>query len=127
MPVSCSLRFAPVLLGLALAACASTPIASSTTSALTPGAQASIEGRIARVDTAPWAYDGNAHVIVDTAAHGAVALALPARWNLCKAGGGDTVASLEAGNRVRAVGTVSDEGEVVVCERPTHRIERVAP
>ena len=91
MPVRCFPRVVPLALGLALAACASTPPASS---ALRPGAEASIDGTIARVDTAPWAYDGNAHVVVDTAAHGAVTLSLPARWNLCKASGGDAIAAL---------------------------------
>ena len=109
---------------LALSACQSTPDAGP---ALAPGAQASIEGTVQAVDTAPWAYDGNASVVIDTTAHGRVEVQLPARWNLCKAPAPADPNMLKTGDRVRATGTVSEEGRLVVCELATHRLERAAP
>lgn len=109
---------------LALSACQSTPEAGD---ALAPGAQASVEGTVQAVDTAPWAYDGNASVVIDSAAHGRVEVQLPARWNLCKAPAPADPNTLRTGDRVRAIGTVSEEGRLVVCERAAHRLERAAP
>src|SRR5687768_9293749 len=65
-----------------LSACQTVP---ATNGALTAGTQASIEGTVQSVDTAPWAFDGNATVTIDTTTHGRVDVQLPARWNLCKA------------------------------------------
>ena len=103
---------------LAAAGCASDP----TTQALAPGSQATVDGTIAAIDTQPWTYDGNAIVLLDTAEHGRVSVQLPARWNLCKAASVD-VAAMHAGQRVRAVGSVTDDGHVVVCERAEHRLQ----
>lgn len=88
---------------------------------LQAGSQIAIEGAIASIDTAPWAYDGNAVVQIDTSDRGRVAVQLPARWNLCKAAPVNMEA-LSVGTRVRAVGTVGAEGEVVVCQDATHRL-----
>lgn len=109
-----------VVVALAGVGCASSP----SSAALAPGSQATLEGTIASIDTKPWTYDGNAIVLVETAAHGAVPVQLPARWNLCKAAPVD-VAAMRAGQRVRAVGSVTDDGHVVVCERAEHRLEAV--
>lgn len=86
------------------------------------GGQASIEGTIASIDTKPWQYDGNAVIGIDTADRGRVEVQLPARWNLCVAPPVD-VNALAVGMRVRAVGTVGGEGEVVVCQDSAHRLE----
>ena len=104
-----------------LSACQTTPAADH---ALIAGTQASIEGTVQSVDTAPWAFDGNASVAVDTTAHGRVDVQLPARWNLCKAPAPPDPNTLKAGDRVRATGTVTEEGRLVVCEQTTHRLER---
>ena len=101
---------------LALAACTTTPAAP----AWVPGQQATVEGQVATVDTTPWTYDGSAVITLATPS-GNVDVHLPARWNLCKAGQVD-VASLVVGRRARAVGTVTDDGAVVVCERAEHRL-----
>ena len=61
-----------------------------------------------------------------TDARGAVTVSLPARWNLCKAQGIDQAGELKAGDRVRATGTVDAQGALLVCEQPTHRIERLS-
>jgi hypothetical protein len=106
---------------LALAACVTTTHSGA---ALTAGSQASIEGRVTSIDTAPWAYDGNAVIGVATNAHGVVAVHLPARWNLCRAQAVD-VQALAIGDDVRASGSVGAEGELVVCERPDHRLQKV--
>lgn len=111
----------PLLLCAGLGAgCASAPA----TSASSSGEQ-SIEGTIASVDTAPWAYDGHAVVQVDTATRGRVAVQLPARWNLCKVAPVD-VAALSVGMRIHAVGAADGEGGLVVCSEVTHRLDAVA-
>ncbi|MFD0740220.1 hypothetical protein ACFQZQ_13125 [Lysobacter koreensis] len=106
----------------ALSACASTP---TTADALVVGQQATIEGTVVGVDTAPWAYDGNAVVTVSTRGAGIVRVQLPARWNLCKAQPLGDVQSLQPSDRVQAVGTVTGAGELVVCEQPQHRLRKL--
>ena len=114
---------------MALIACIAMTTAACTTmasagSALSAGSQATVDGTLASIDTKPWTYDGNAVVLLDTTAHGRVSVQLPARWNLCKAGQVD-VASLVVGRRARAIGTVTEDGAVVVCERAEHRLGMV--
>ena len=116
------LRVATILLaGIACAAllpgCVVSRNASGT--ALQPGQEATIAGRVVAIDTDPWAYDGNAIVQVATDAHGIVQVHLPARWNLCAAPPLD-VAALAVGDDVRASGTTGHEGELVVCGAATH-------
>lgn len=113
---------APCLLAIALAACSSTGPAAP---ALAVGTDVEFEGRLESVDTAPWAYDGNARLVVETLAHGDVAVELPARWNLCKASGIGDAGAFKAGERVGVVGSVTAPGTVTVCEQPTHRITRL--
>ena len=112
------IQAAAVVVALAAAGCASHP----STAALAPGSQATLEGTIASIDTKPWTYDGNAVVLVDTTTHGQVPVQLPARWNLCKAAPVD-VAAMRVGQRVRAVGSVTEDRDVVVCERAEHRLQ----
>ena len=107
---------------LALAACSTT---GPTTATLAAGSEVDFEGRVQTVDTAPWAYDGNARLVVDTTTHGDLAVELPARWNLCKATGIGDAGSYTVGDRVRVVGTVTAPGTVTVCERASHRIARL--
>ena len=104
---------------IALCACAAAP----TRSALMVGQQAMIEGEVVRVDTGPWAYDGNAVITVSTNA-GAINIQLPARWNLCKAPPLDDVRSLKPRDRVQALGTVTAPGEMMVCDQPEHRLRK---
>jgi hypothetical protein len=80
-----------------------------------------IEGTILSVDTKPWAYDGNAVVLLDTRSRGQVAVQLPARWNLCEATPVD-VDALELGMKVRAVGSAGPEGAVIVCSDASHQL-----
>jgi hypothetical protein len=101
------------------------PVTASSGAALVAGQQATIEGDVASVDTAPWAYDGNAVVTVSTPAAGIVSVQLPARWNLCKARPLDDVQALKPRDRVQAVGTVSAAGTLVVCEQPQHTLRRL--
>lgn len=114
--------FALALATLAATACATRGPAAAP---LASGTEASFEGRLASVDTAPWAYDGNARLVVATAAHGDVAVELPARWNLCKASGIGDAGGFKAGERVLVAGTVTAPGTVTVCEQATHRISRL--
>ena len=107
---------------LVLAACTTTPSGSG---ALVVGQEASIEGDVLSVDTAPWAYDGNAVVTVATAASGTVKVQLPARWNLCKAQPHVGVQELKPRDRVRAVGTAAGDNSLVVCAQPQHQLRKI--
>lgn len=120
-PHSGRLRFFPATLCLALsvAACATAPDATPTA-----GGQSSVEGTIVSIDTQPWAYDGNAIVMVEVPRQGQVAVHLPARWNLCKAPAVD-VDALAVGMHVRATGAPGEPGEVVVCEQASHGLAPV--
>ena len=103
-------------LALFVAACAATP------ATVPPAAAASVvEGRIVSIDTQPWTYDGNAVIRIDSVDRGSVAVALPARWNLCEAAPVD-VEALAIGMRVRVAGAADGEGGLVVCQDATHRL-----
>jgi hypothetical protein len=106
---------------IALSACAAAPIRN----ALVVGQQAEIEGEVVRVDTDPWAYDGNAVITVSTADTSTISVQLPARWNLCKAPSPDNVQALKPGDRVQVVGTVTAQSELVVCEQPEHLLRKM--
>ncbi len=93
--------------------------------ALVAGQEASIEGDVISVDTAPWAYDGNAVVTVASATSGTVKVQLPARWNLCKAQPHAGIQEFKPGNRVCAVGTVADDNSLVVCAQPQHQLRKI--
>lgn len=116
-------------LAAALAACASTSSqdapAVPAPASLAEGANATVEGRVTAVDTAPWAYDGNATVALDSAAHGRVELQFPARWNLCRAGDIGDLQKLAVGTRVRATGTVNAPRTLTVCEDASHGLQRL--
>jgi hypothetical protein len=117
---------ATITAALALSACTTAPPATAPSgAALVVGQQATIEGEVASVDTAPWAYDGNAVVTVSTRTAGTVSVQLPARWNLCKARPLDDVQALKPRDRVQAVGTVSAPGTLVVCEQAQHTLRRL--
>lgn len=103
---------------LLAAGCATAPAPATSAN----GARA-VEGRIASIDTAPWAYDGNAVIVVATAS-GDVRVQLPARWNLCRAAPVD-VQSLQAGDRVRAVGADDGSGSITVCGDAAHGLRRI--
>lgn len=124
MPLRKPMPLASLMLaGIALlfSACASTP----RTAALKVGEQATIEGSVVSVDTAPWAYDGNAVVTVASASAGTVRVQLPARWNLCKAAPPDDLQALKAGDRVQAIGEATARDDMVVCALPAHRLRRI--
>lgn len=106
---------------LALSACATAPAGQ----AFVEGKQATIEGSVVSVDTAPWAYDGNAVVTLSTATARIVRVQLPARWNLCKAPPPGDVQALQPGDRVHAIGTATAADEIVVCEQPQHLLRKL--
>lgn len=114
---------APLLLAIALLPGCVTH--GGAAAAFAVGSEVAFEGRLESVDTAPWAYDGNARLVVDTQAHGDVAVELPARWNLCKAPAVGDAGAFPPGDRVRVVGTVTAPATVTVCERATHRVTRL--
>lgn len=104
-----------------LASCASTG-AGPTTPAV--GSELAFEGILREVDTAPWAYDGNARLRVQGDGTGELVVELPARWNLCKATGIGDAGRFVVGQRVQGLGTVTAPGTVTVCEQAGHRIAR---
>jgi hypothetical protein len=114
-------RVAVIAALLATSACATAPPGTT----LVVGQQATIEGDVVSVDTAPWAYDGNAVVTVSTTSAGTVRVQLPARWNLCKARPPGDVQALAPHDRVRAVGTVTAPDTLVVCEQPQHTLHAI--
>ena len=118
------LRALPFAALLTLAACATTPSATTAGGAFTAGEQATVSGSIVSVDTTPWTYDGSA-VVKIASANGQVDVHLPARWNLCKAPPPDDVQSLKAGDRVQATGTVTEDGALVVCESADHVLRKL--
>ncbi len=107
---------------LVAAACTTTP---SATGASAIGQEVSVEGSVLRVDTAPWAYDGNAVVTVATATSGAFKVQLPARWNLCKAQPHEGVQDLKPRDRVRAVGTMTGDNSLLICAQPQHLLRKL--
>jgi hypothetical protein len=121
-PASTARPFALAAMLVALSACTTT---TPKHHSLVVGQQATIEGRIVSVDTNPWAYDGNAVVVVSIAGGGSVGVQLPARWNLCKAQPLGDVQALAPGDRVQAIGTATGPAEMVVCEQPEHRLRRI--
>ena len=125
--VSCMhLATTATALAAALSACATGPAGTAPAgSALVVGQQARIEGEVVSVDTAPWAYDGNAVVTVASAGAGTVNVQLPARWNLCKAQPLDDVQALQPHDRVLAIRSVTAPGTLVVCEQPQHTLRKV--
>ncbi|MDR7068383.1 hypothetical protein J2X02_001200 [Pseudoxanthomonas japonensis] len=108
---------------LLLGACTTTAPTSTPSATLAAGQQATVDGTLVSVDTTPWTYDGSAVVKIATD-NGQVDVHLPARWNLCKAPPPDDVPSLKAGDRVRATGTVTEDGGLVVCERAEHVLRK---
>ena len=119
-------RVAMIAAMLAMSACAAAPSATAPpATALVVGQQATIEGDVVSVDTAPWAYDGNAVVTVSTTSAGTVRVQLPARWNLCKAQPPGDVQALKPRDRVQAIGTVTAPDTLVVCEQPQHTLRKV--
>ena len=106
---------------LVLSACATAPAGKP----LMAGQQASLQGNVVSVDTAPWAYDGNAIIVISTSGAGNVDVQIPARWNLCKAQPLGDVQALKPGDRVEVVGTVSESNRLVVCSEPQHLLRKV--
>lgn len=85
-----------------------------------------VTGVVVSIDTRPWAYDGSAIVQLDTADHGRLQVQLPARWNLCQAAPVD-VEALAVGMRVEVVAGTVEEGAIVVCADPSHRLAPIDP
>lgn len=112
-------RIVLVLLTVALAGCVQRQLIDSS---LGPG-EVAVTGKLVAIDTAPWAYDGNAVVQVAVPGHGIVPVHLPARWNLCAAPPVD-VEALSVGDDVRVTGT-AEGGAVTVCAGPSHGVVRV--
>jgi hypothetical protein len=113
-----------VLPALALLCAASGCAITPPQGAFVAGEQVAFDGRVVSADTAPWAYDGNAVVVVATDAGREVRVQLPARWNLCKAPSVD-VQALVPGDRVHVVASADDASNVTVCTGADHQLQRI--
>jgi len=113
----------PIAASLALA-CVLSACATSSQSTAPGTGETAFEGTIVSVDTSPWAYDGNAVIVVATRDAGTRQVQLPARWNLCKAEAPADVQSLAPDDRVHVAGAVDDSGAVVVCAQPGHHLRK---
>jgi hypothetical protein len=116
-----SLAIAAGLL-LVVSGCAAT---GGATPALVMDQRVVIDGEVASVDLTPMAYDGDALVVVTSAAHGTVTVHLPARRNLCKAQGFDLLPELKPGDRVRVEGPVTGAADVTLCQDAADRLQRI--
>lgn len=121
-PSTTALRLpALVAVLLLVSACATAPTEDTAASV---GQRVTLQGEVVSVDTAPWAYDGNAVVTLSTTPATRVRVQLPARWNLCKAPPLHDVQSLKPGDRVQVSGTVTAPGELVVCGNAQDSLRR---
>ena len=75
------------------------------------------------MDLDPWAYDGNAVLLVDTSG-GEVRVEIPARTNLCAATNLGLVSELQPGDAVLVRGERSRGGTVTPCALANHTLER---
>ena len=103
-----------------LGGCAAAPVGDT----FATGQPVAFDGRVVSVDASPWAYDGNAVVVVRDAAGRDVSVQLPARWNLCKAAPVDLQA-LGPGDRVQVSAEATDARTVVVCAETTHHLRKL--
>jgi hypothetical protein len=89
------------------------------------GQQLTVEGVVLALDREPWMVDGDATVLIDSVAHGRLTLLVPARINLCQAGGMDVATSVEPGERLRVTGKVVGRAQLSACSSAQHLVERV--
>ena len=108
-----------MLLLAGMAGCVATPPART----LSDGGQIVVEGRVSHVDRAPWAYDGDGLLVLDTLAHGKVTVHLAARRNLCQAQGLDLFNTATVGMQVQASGTAIGPAAISVCGEATHYLK----
>ena len=103
-----------------LGGCAAAPVDDT----FATGQPVAFDGRVVSIDTSPWAYDGNAVVVVRDAAGRDVRVQLPARWNLCEAAAVD-VQALTPGDRVEVSAEAIEARTVVVCGQTAHHLHKL--
>lgn len=109
------MRFTPALMLLLLVAC------TGAGDRLPVGGELQVEGPVLRVDLEPMTRDGDGRIRIRDAGHGAVVILVPARRDhLCSADYALDVNGIEAGTMLRARGTVTQRGELLVCAGDTH-------
>lgn len=89
------------------------------------GDEVTLEGTVTALDPTPMYVDGDGLIILDTDDHGVLTVRVPARFGLCQASGLATFHVLGIGDRVRAVGVLTEPSVVRPCERPEHLLERL--
>lgn len=77
-----------------------------------------VSGTVTNVDTSPWAFDGNAIVLVETDQGDSVEVQIPARINLCPAQSA-IATDLAVGEMVEVNGTMF-EGAIIPCQSADH-------
>lgn len=92
---------------------------------LVEGEDVRLEGRVTDIDRTPMFVDGDGRIYLDSEAHGAVVVRVPARERPCRAEGLDALSSLGPGDRMRATGRVTGPGEVTVCVAERHALVKL--
>lgn len=92
----------------------------------TPASGDGTRGTVTSVDLSPMAYDGDAVIVMETAAGESVAVHVPARMNLCAARGLDLVGDLRVGDEIDVTGETGPDGAIRPCAEAEHSIVRVS-
>ena len=112
------MRLPSSLLLALVAGCAPSPSPASGTPT-----DVTVRGTVLSVDLNPWAYDGNAVLLVGTD-RGEARVEVPARTNLCAATGLGLVSDLQPGDAVVIVGEQVEGGATVPCTSASHALQR---
>ncbi len=87
------------------------------------GQEIVVVGRITAIDRTPMTYDADGMMTLQTQAHGAVTVHVPARANLCRAQGLDVFNTATIGMLIEAAGTATGPSDLTVCLEATHRLK----
>jgi hypothetical protein len=83
-----------------------------------------VTGTVVSADASPWAYDGDAVVVLDVEGE-RVEVRVSARYNLCEAPGVSIAGDLRPGDRVAVRGERLDDGSLRPCADARHVLRRV--
>ena len=90
------------------------------------GERVTLEGTITALDPTPMYVDGDGLIVLDTEDHGIVTVRIPARFGLCQARGLATFHVLAVGDRVRAVGLLTEPAVVRPCDEADDLLEKLS-
>ena len=88
------------------------------------GASVTRVGTVTALNPSPMYSDSDGVIVIRTEEHGIVTVRVPARFDRCQATGLATIHVLGLGDRVRAVGVLTEPSVLRVCEGSDHVLER---